>query len=1028
MPGKSNFKGLLPYQEDDNSCFYGREKEVENLLQIIQKNKLITLTGASGSGKTSLVNAGLIPRLKKGFLGQAGKEWSICKFRPGVNPIENMIAAITNSGVFKKDHRSNTEDFSNYKKIIEENKNLSLSKIYRDSEIFNQRNLLIIVDQLEDIFVFEKILKEKNSDNQLFLDIISRTVRFRETSIYFLICLQTEYTSELSNHGSLQELFSKSQYAIQNIGSKGLKSLITNNFTSSGIGFESSAFNLLLNQSFQDLSLLPNIQFLLHSFFITRNTKEAVTNKLIDEYGGVKNVIGNKFEQIFQSLSQVDQKNFEKIIKATMNFEHYEIQPFANYFGQILKISGLDKINSARLIHEFKDELGNSIEFFENKISGIKRKNNRIINLGDIVTFSYFKNRNWKREHDWMDDEKLAFQSYSEYAMQAQKNALGEISLMNSPELQMAINWRDSLIIDENWAKKYSFNFSKTINYINKSEKSFNQNKHKEEQQIKRKRRITKNVIIAVSSLTIIAILMAFDAYLSKAKAEKNYVEATFAKDLAEKKSIEAENARKIADESAIIAMKEKKLADSAKIIAQKSLRKAVIAQRQALKSALEAEEQRKLAKASEQVAMEKQNEALVQKDNATKAKEQAEKLKQIALLETEFYPIMIQLENLINEAPDIKSNKIILKTIEQTLQKYYEYKNLMLETNSGKIVTEGLFVLLQTALKALENKPSYRETSMLIKKIKSSASIRSISTFNNNIIALGGDDQYLYVLNGVSRKEITPIKISERIRKIVIANSNIIYVGTFKGNVFKIDLNAQDIRGRKKKIHQEPGLIKELHFNSKSNKLYIVSTKGISMYDGQNSSEIIKTNSINTSYYNEDFNKLYVATNDGLYSLLENELKSISLRKINLNNDKISSISFTETHLFLGTGSGELYVYELIDETKSITSLRFDDKIVLHRSEITKLFYDQSNNNLYSASFDNKVLKFNTALQDLSQIANSAISLTGHQKWVWDINLIKDQQGNYLLVTADENGNLLSWFDKIDKLVQKVEQLILKN
>ena len=40
--------------------------------------------------------------------------------------------------------------------IIEENKNLSLSKIYRDSEIFNQRNLLIIVDQLEDIFVFEK--------------------------------------------------------------------------------------------------------------------------------------------------------------------------------------------------------------------------------------------------------------------------------------------------------------------------------------------------------------------------------------------------------------------------------------------------------------------------------------------------------------------------------------------------------------------------------------------------------------------------------------------------------------------------------------------------------------------------------------------------------------------------------------------------------------------------------------------------------------------------------------------------------
>lgn len=521
---------------------------------------------------------------------------------------------------------------------------------------------------------------------------------------------------------------------------------------------------------------------------------------------------------------------------------------------------------------------------------------------------------------------------------------------------------------------------------------------------------------------------MAFDAYLSKAEAEKNYIEANLAKDLAEKKSIEAENARKVADESAAIAMKEKQLADSAKIIAQRSLRKAVLAQRQAVKSALEAEEQRKLAKASEQVAKEKQSEALLQKDKATRAKEQAEKLKQIALLETEFYPIMIQLENLINESSDVESNGLILNTIQQTLQKYYDYEKLMLETNSGKIVTEGLFILLQTALKALENKPSYRETSMLIKKIKPSASIRSISTFDNNIIALGGDDQFLYVINGATRKEISPVKVNERIRKIVIANANTIYVGTFEGNVFKIDLTAQNARGRKKKIHEDIGPIKELHFNSKSNKLIIVSSNSVAVYDGEKSSELTRTNSINASYYNQEFGKLYIATNEGLYALLGSELKAISLRKMNLSNDKISAIAFTQNRMFLGTGSGVLFVYDVIDENKFRTSVEFDDKIVLHRSEITKLFYDQSNDNLYSASFDNKILKFDTTLEDLNKITNSVISLTGHQKWVWDINLIEDQQGNYLVVTADENGNLLSWFDKIDKLVQKVELLILKN
>ena len=1028
MPEKNNLKGLLPYQEEDHFSFYGREKEVENLLQIIQKNKLITLTGVSGSGKTSLINAGLIPRLKKGFLGQAGKEWSICKFRPGVNPIENMIAALTNSGILKKDYRANTEDFANYKKIIEDDKNLSLSKIYRDSEIYNQRNLLIVVDQLEDIFVFEKIIKEKNSNDQLLLDIISRTVRFKETSIYFLICLQTEYISELTNYASLQELFSKSQYAIQNIGSSGLKSLIKNNFTSNGIGFDSSAFNHLLEKSTQDLSLLPNVQFLLYCLFNKYKNKDSVTKDMIHEIGGVKNVIGNKFESLFQSLSETDQTNFEKIVKATINFEKNQDNDLSNSFGQILNISGVERSTSNELIKLFKNELGESIEFFENKISGVQRKNNKSINLDDIVGFNYEKNRNWDREQDWVEEEKIAFQNYSEYALQAQKYSIGEISLLNSPELEMAINWKNSNSVDENWAKKYSLNFSKTINYINESEKFFNQNKEKEEQRIKRKRRITRNIIIGFSCLTIIIGIVGVDAYVNGKRAKEQ-------SEIAAKESIAAKRAQAQAEASEKDAKKEKENADIQRIKAEKArlnAEKATIFARKSLekarKSAKEAEEQRKIAEASQEDAEKERTEALKQKEKADKAKLQADKLKEIAELETEFYPLMLELENLTNESNDVEPNSKILNSIEQTLEKYYKYEKLMIQTDSGKIVAEGLFVLLQTALKALEKKPNYRETSMLIKKIKPSASIRTISTYENKIIAIGGDDQFLYVLNGATKNEIEPIKINERIRKIVIADSNTIFVGTFKGNVFKIDLTAQNTRARKKKIYEDGTVIKELYYKSNSAHLFIVSSKDISIYDGQDSSTLIETKNINSTYYNKNLNKLYVATDDGIYFLLESELKPISLRKINLNTDKISAISFTGNRMFLGTGSGELYVYKLNNETKTRINLEFEGKIIVHRSEITRLFYDQSNDNLYSASFDNKVLKFNTTLKDISKIKNSAISLTGHQKWVWDINLIQDRKGNYLVVTADENGNLLSWFDEIDKLADKVYRLISEN
>ena len=106
--------GLRPYQKEDADFFYGREKEVEGLLQILQKDKLVTLIGSPGTGKSSLINAGLIPRLEKGFLAQAGKQWAVCKFRPGISPIENLAYSLTSAGSLTLDGKANTEDFSDY--------------------------------------------------------------------------------------------------------------------------------------------------------------------------------------------------------------------------------------------------------------------------------------------------------------------------------------------------------------------------------------------------------------------------------------------------------------------------------------------------------------------------------------------------------------------------------------------------------------------------------------------------------------------------------------------------------------------------------------------------------------------------------------------------------------------------------------------------------------------------------------------------------------------------------------------------
>ena len=78
LKGKNTppFPGIQPYKESESSSFYAREREVEDVLSILQRYKVVTVSGENGAGKTSLINAGVIPKLKNKFSGQSGNAQS----------------------------------------------------------------------------------------------------------------------------------------------------------------------------------------------------------------------------------------------------------------------------------------------------------------------------------------------------------------------------------------------------------------------------------------------------------------------------------------------------------------------------------------------------------------------------------------------------------------------------------------------------------------------------------------------------------------------------------------------------------------------------------------------------------------------------------------------------------------------------------------------------------------------------------------------------------------------------------------
>ena len=86
--GAGPFRGLLPFTEEHAGAFVGREAEVAAFLELLRDHGALTVVGPSGAGKTSFVQAGVIPRLRE--QGQ----WKVVRLQPGPNPFKTLAARL----------------------------------------------------------------------------------------------------------------------------------------------------------------------------------------------------------------------------------------------------------------------------------------------------------------------------------------------------------------------------------------------------------------------------------------------------------------------------------------------------------------------------------------------------------------------------------------------------------------------------------------------------------------------------------------------------------------------------------------------------------------------------------------------------------------------------------------------------------------------------------------------------------------------------------------------------------------------
>src|SRR6516165_11388234 len=99
-PRFNPFPGLRPFLAEEDYLFFGREEQTAELLSLLRQHRFLAVVGTSGSGKSSLVRAGLLPALHGGTMAQAGSTWEVVVLRPGGDAIDNLVRALLKADLY----------------------------------------------------------------------------------------------------------------------------------------------------------------------------------------------------------------------------------------------------------------------------------------------------------------------------------------------------------------------------------------------------------------------------------------------------------------------------------------------------------------------------------------------------------------------------------------------------------------------------------------------------------------------------------------------------------------------------------------------------------------------------------------------------------------------------------------------------------------------------------------------------------------------------------------------------------------
>ncbi|HEY3692850.1 MAG TPA: CU044_2847 family protein [Pseudonocardiaceae bacterium] len=287
LPAPANpYRGLEAFTADHAEVFFGRDRDIELLTARVTARPVVVVVGPSGVGKSSLVQAGLVPRLRE------SGSWSVVLVCPGQNPWHRLAAGLLRAQRDPGPEAPVVESRNDVERQVERLRNEGLSPVSRFLRSRN-RSLLIVIDQFEELLASGQQL-----DPQL-LDLLLAPVDAVDDPIRIVIILRADYLPALLAVPGIGPRLEQSLYLLSPLTEQELHAVVQCPAKARRVRFET----VLVNQIVRDAEAesLPLLQFTLTRLWETQRCKTLC----FDGYhliGGVSGALDRFAEQQMSTL------------------------------------------------------------------------------------------------------------------------------------------------------------------------------------------------------------------------------------------------------------------------------------------------------------------------------------------------------------------------------------------------------------------------------------------------------------------------------------------------------------------------------------------------------------------------------------------------------------------------------------------------------------------------------------------------------------------------------------------------------